>query len=221
MPSVDRAAGRTVHLFDAQAPDAVLGGLRNTDAITNANFYAMVDIVLSFDAPYVLRDQGGQTLVRDNNQLQAGNYYTVTEGEFLTALRSYSATKSWPQGSVTITNETPLLRAFSRSSTGTRVRGFVDAVRTRDRRCVVTKKAAENQRGEWTGFEAAHIFPLAHEEYWNQQGFSRWITMVPSTGGSINSVQNGLLLRADVQQLFDAYYLSINPDVSTIACLEY
>lgn len=41
--------------------------------------------------------------------------------------------------------------------------------------------------------------------------------MVPDTGGTINSVQNGLLLRSDIHQLFDFYDFSINPDV----CVSY
>ena len=65
----------------------------------------------------------------------------------------------------------------------------------------------------WAGFEAAHIFPLAHEGHWKQHNFGRWISLQPITGGTINSVQNGLLLTWTVHQLFDIYAFSINPDV--------
>lgn len=69
----------------------------------------------------------------------------------------------------------------------------------------------------WAGFEATHIFPLAFEEIWNDRNFGRWIKS-PSNeekikGGKINSNQNGLLLRTDIHQLFDMYFISINPDV--------
>jgi len=67
--------------------------------------------------------------------------------------------------------------------------------------------------GLWTGFKAAHIFPLAHESYWIDKGFSQWITKSPANEGSINSVQNGLLLRSDIHQLFDIYGVTSNPDV--------
>ncbi|KAK9485371.1 hypothetical protein V1527DRAFT_134346 [Lipomyces starkeyi] len=30
-------------------------------------------------------------------------------------------------------------------------------------------------RNNWTGFHAAHISPLSSEDYWVQNGFSRWI----------------------------------------------
>jgi hypothetical protein len=66
----------------------------------------------------------------------------------------------------------------------------------------------------WTGFEAAHIFPLAYESHWTQYDFNRWITIPSPKGGPINSVQNGLLLKSDIHQLFDSYQVSINPDVS-------
>jgi hypothetical protein len=108
-----------------------------------------------------------------------------------------------------------LLRTIS-LATGTRVKSFCDAVRSRDRRCVISgKKAINAYRDNWRGFEAAHIFPLAYEGYWNDNSYGRWITIPPESenGGTINSVQNGLLLRSDIHQLFDSYDLSINPDV--------
>lgn len=67
----------------------------------------------------------------------------------------------------------------------------------------------------WRGFEAAHIFPPAREEEWTRNNYGHWIdpAFKPASGSSINSVQNGMLLRADLHQLFDGYDFSINPDV--------
>ena len=101
--------------------------------------------------------------------------------------------------------------------TGSRHRAFRDAVQARDGRCFVTGVVAPlSHRNRYVGFEAAHIFPLAYQGHWNDQKHSRWITVMPSAGGPINSVQNGLLLRSDVYQLFDSYFFSINPDVCKI-----
>ena len=98
--------------------------------------------------------------------------------------------------------------------TGTRVQAFRNAVRSRDQRCVITGTPAHRaQYGSWTGFEAAHIFPLAYEQYWTQNDYGRWISIIPDSGGKINSVQNGLLLRSDIHQQFDTYGFAINPDV--------
>jgi hypothetical protein len=101
-------------------------------------------------------------------------------------------------------------------NSGTRIIAFHDAVRERDRRCVITgEPALRAQYGLWDGFQAAHIFPLAHEEHWVSNGFGRWITIPPAkeSAGLINSVQNGLLLRGDVHALFDSYNVSINQNV--------
>jgi hypothetical protein len=115
-----------------------------------------------------------------------------------------------------INNETPLLRTISLQS-GTRVQAFTDAVRSRDRRCVITGREYFGN-DDWWGFEAAHIFPLAYEQHWTDYNYSRWISIIPERGGTINSVQNGLLLRSDIHQGFDTYKFSINPDVC-IPCI--
>jgi len=99
-------------------------------------------------------------------------------------------------------------------ATGTRLHSFRDEVRKRDGRCVITGTIALGAyRDWWTGFEAAHIFPLAYEDHWIQHNFARWITIPTANGDTINSKQNGLLLRADIHGLFDHYGISINPDV--------
>jgi HNH endonuclease len=114
-----------------------------------------------------------------------------------------------------ITDEACLLRTIS-LATGTRTHHFRAAVRLRDRRCVITKKEAVSaDLDDWTGFQAAHIFPLAYQSTWNDGDFGRWITIPPESEGDgmINSVQNGLLLRDDMHSLFDNYSFAINPDV--------
>ncbi|RPA89654.1 hypothetical protein L873DRAFT_1839177 [Choiromyces venosus 120613-1] len=64
-------------------------------------------------------------------------------------------------------------------TTGTPLAEFRDAVRERDRRCIIT--------GNCQGFEAVHIFfPLAY------------ITMPPKNGGSINSARKGIFFKADI-----------------------
>ncbi|KAK3353447.1 hypothetical protein B0T25DRAFT_590984 [Lasiosphaeria hispida] len=87
-----------------------------------------------------------------------------------------------------------LTRTMSIQS-GTQTGSFRNQVRERDGRCV-----------------AVHIFPLAYEHQWLHGGWSQRITIPAQRGGSINSVQNGLLLRNDIHQLFDLYHFSINPD---------
>ena len=118
-------------------------------------------------------------------------------------------------GTITTTNEVPLLRTLA-LYTGTRVQSFFHSVRDRDRRCVITgMPAVIDGVAWWDGFEVAHVFPLAYEEYWNNCNFSLWITVPPSpeSDGTINSVQNGMLLTRDMRALFASHQISINPDV--------
>jgi hypothetical protein len=103
---------------------------------------------------------------------------------------------------------------------GTRTQSFTEAIRSRDGRCVITGRLPPSVAGNnWSGLEAAHIFPLAYENIWNQSIYPNLITIPPAsaTAGNTNSVQNGLMLRSDIHQLFDGYHFSINPDV----CLSY
>ncbi|KAH0607772.1 uncharacterized protein H6S33_002806 [Morchella sextelata] len=149
----------------------VLGGLVLTNGVTNANLYSMVEIILTFGSgsDYHLQNAGGSQVDRDDHPLLPGNYYVATDGSF------------------SVNSEPWLARTLSVAS-GT-LAAFRDAVRERDRRCVITgEEALDAEYGIWEGFEAAHIFPLAHEGHWRDHDYGRWIT--PS-GGSINSVQNG------------------------------
>jgi hypothetical protein len=68
---------------------------------------------------------------------------------------------------------------------------------------------------DWTGYEAAHIFPLKKEDIWNEGNFSHWTTKA-TTGYSppINSIQNGILLTGLMHDAFVKYLVSVSPHVS-------
>ena len=212
MPTDNRFVGRDVHLYDAKDRETILGGLELNSGVTNANFYSMVEIFISFESDYVLLDEATVQVPRNGDPLQTGCYFIMTEGMYPQP-SCLGKPKLIPvQGSITITDETPLFRTISVNS-GTRVRGFRDSVRDRDRRCLISGDVAQDRRGNWHGCNACHVFPLAHEGHWNEYDYGRWISIPPPQGGLINSVQNGLLLRSDLHQLFDGYDISINPDV--------
>jgi len=108
-----------------------------------------------------------------------------------------------------------MVRTTSLTS-GARLESFREAVRSRDRRCVISGAVVPvfpSGEAYYTGFEAAHIFPLAYEGYWKDCGYASYITIPPENGETINSVQNGILLESGVHQRFDSYDFSINPDV--------
>jgi hypothetical protein len=77
---INRSGGRNVHIYDAKDPDTVLGGLILTNGVTNANFHSMIEIFCIFDSNYVLRDEGGTTIQRDDYSLHPGKYYLLTNG---------------------------------------------------------------------------------------------------------------------------------------------
>jgi len=213
--AANRSAGRDVHIYDAKHPDTVLGGLILTNGVTNTNFYSMVQVFLLFNSEYVLRYEDGTEVPRDEHALRPGKYYVVTIGRYLLISKYSGADAEFIAGTITANNEPWLVRTTSVAS-GTRVAEFRDVVRQRDRGCVITGEEAEAQYDMWLGFEAARIFPLAYEDHWVRHDYGRWISIPPRSGGSINSVQNGLLLRADIHTLFDNYVLSINPDVCVV-----
>lgn len=211
--AVNRSVGRDVHIYDAKNPDIILGGLILTSGVTNANLHAMIDIFCIFAVSYILQGEDRKVILRDDNALRPGKYFIVTEGiYFPTQFYRQDITEYEYLGLVTISNEPWLVRTIS-VATGSRIGSFRDSVRERDRRCVITGHDVLARQGNWTSYDAAHIFPLAYQAHWTQYNFGRWINIAPESGSTINSVQNGLLLRSHIHALFDNYHLSINPDV--------
>lgn len=79
----NRFRHRDLHIYDAEDPHSVLGGLIVTRGMTNANLYAMTEIFLWFDNnAYFLKREDGTEVQRDEQALQPGNYYIVTDGLF-------------------------------------------------------------------------------------------------------------------------------------------
>ncbi|KAH0828295.1 hypothetical protein AYO21_07289 [Fonsecaea monophora] len=196
MPTRDRSAGRNVHIYDLNDPTTVIGGLLLLPGVTNANFYAMIEIIVIFESPFFLQNENETKIEKDDHPLQPGKYYIVATSSFQ------------------LNDEPWLVRTIS-LATGSRVAAFAEAVRSRDRQCIVSGEPVPTFNGIdfWEKFEAAHIFPLAYEGHWIDQNYARWITIHPERGGSINSVQNGLLLERGIHSQFDAYLIAINPDV--------
>ncbi|KAG0123258.1 hypothetical protein HOY82DRAFT_674012 [Tuber indicum] len=190
--AVDRSTIRNTFLYTSDDRDTQLGGVYASPGITNDNFHSMVEIICLFSDTFELCDDNGQLVGRDDKQLQPGDYYIATNG------------------SITLTEEVPLLRTTSTLS-GTRTKSFSEAVRSRDMGCILTGRSAIP--GRWYGMQVAHIFPLAYEEHWNRHGYNNLITIPPNreSDGSINSVQNGILLSLEMHDFFDNYVVAINP----------
>jgi hypothetical protein len=86
----DRSAGRDVHIYNPDDPTEPLGGLVLANGITNANFYAMVEVFVFFSRPSVLQQEdvtdGLRDIPRDEQALQPGNYYVIAEGRRLSCI---------------------------------------------------------------------------------------------------------------------------------------
>ncbi|KAL1970612.1 hypothetical protein VTN77DRAFT_4256 [Rasamsonia byssochlamydoides] len=77
-----RAACRNVHIFDNQKPPVEIGGLHVTRGVSNQLLYDMT-AVLVVEPVYSwrLRDERNQQVLRDNNPVQSGNYYIISNSE--------------------------------------------------------------------------------------------------------------------------------------------
>jgi len=83
IPPVDRSAIRDTLFYASDDRDTQLGGLYTSPGITNDNFHSMLEIVCQFSDTFELRDDNGQFVARDDEQLLPGNYYIVTNGRSL------------------------------------------------------------------------------------------------------------------------------------------
>jgi hypothetical protein len=71
----NRSAARDVHIFDASDRGTSIGGLILTAGVTNTNFYAMIEIFVIFNGEYILLNESGTTIEKDDSPLLPGNYY--------------------------------------------------------------------------------------------------------------------------------------------------
>ncbi|OAL74367.1 hypothetical protein A7D00_2400 [Trichophyton violaceum] len=197
MPMPDRSGYRNVFLHIASTGDT-FGGFHQAGSITEEVFlWILQNVLLITEQPLTVTHRASSRVVTSTtNVVELGDYDVSSAG------------------AIQVTDEASVLRVPSFSVSG-RDSSFRAGVRARDGKCVVSGLInTYAQFGAWEGFEAAHVFPLQHETIWVEHGFGRWVTNMENQvgGSSIHSIQNGLLLRSDVHQFFDAYKISINPD---------
>lgn len=75
-----RSIDRNVYVFDNQEPTKVLGGLCITPGITNKSFHIMIEVLIVFNASFTLTREG-LIVPRNEDPLQPGNYYVVSDGQ--------------------------------------------------------------------------------------------------------------------------------------------
>ncbi|KAG0636522.1 hypothetical protein HOY80DRAFT_1054169 [Tuber brumale] len=120
------------------------------------------------------------------------------------------------EGSIQVSDEPWFYSLISQAETS-REEQFRIEIRARDRKCVISGLSNPEEyiaQDIWHGFEAAHVFPLRHENFWVHYNYGRWISDMDDAVGSskINSPQNGFLHQPTIHQMFDQYLVSVNPD---------
>ncbi|KAJ8104316.1 HNH endonuclease-domain-containing protein [Lipomyces tetrasporus] len=196
----NRSQLRNVHFYDVSRPEYPLGGLYLNPSVSARKFLRMLHIVVRTSCPYRVWSRGSDTpLIPTDEPLVPGQYDIVCDS---------------PGGTIWLTDERCIARTYSRTVSTRRNRRFREEVRKRDGKCVIT--GVVNPVAfidEWTSFEAAHIFPLSHEELFTNLNYARYVTyMSEETDTEINTCQNGLLMRSHIHKQFDSFSFSIDPD---------
>ncbi|KFY37365.1 hypothetical protein V495_07224 [Pseudogymnoascus sp. VKM F-4514 (FW-929)] len=204
---------RNIHFVDGQNDE--IGGAWQNGALTWSEMAEWMEITFQTPingyAPFPCLEPGDP--VRPLAQhgpviIMQGNDNIITPGFYVILS---------PQGNevkIPINQENPIPRTTSRATSSemdNHTKTFRNRVRTRDGRCVITRTGPIG--GDFIRLSAAHIFPIAHLGMWKSESWHRQITDDKYDGESgINSVQNGILLRSDVHDLFDTFYIAVNPD---------
>ncbi|KAK9368502.1 HNH endonuclease-domain-containing protein [Lipomyces kononenkoae] len=181
------------------APEEALGGLLLNQSVTVKCFLFMLDILLAPSDAYCVSLRGSNVVLSASDQrLQPGGYDIIP---------------ITPEGKIVVTDEPCILRVYSRTSTR-KLETFRSQVRARDGKCVITGVVNPQAQWDlWTGFQAAHVFPLSHGTLFRQSGLSEFITnRTGEEDSGTNSCQNGLLMQPTIHQLFDSFDISINAD---------
>lgn len=186
-----------------------MGGVRQNSSLTKANFLFMLSRVLLITiTPFqVMQKTSGRVISSTDDSLQEGEYEVQCES------KGYSndgiTTLLTAVGEIRMTDEAFVQRLVSYDQSG-RINGFRHGTRGRDGKCTVSGTVNRNAPITWSGFEAAHVFPVEQEGVWIDNDFRTWVT----DASGINSLQTGLLMKGDIHKNFDNYLISINPDVS-------
>ncbi|EDR14597.1 uncharacterized protein LACBIDRAFT_292051 [Laccaria bicolor S238N-H82] len=200
---------RNVHVYDPKPqPPVVVGGIHQHGSLSISDFYSMMDTVLVAQSSWVLffadaqYQPVGTALDREDCSVLPVGIYVVMSAEKQLLDVSLTPERHRPR-TLSLDNSGPI-----------RKDGFRNRVRERDRRCCITGELVES--GRYHPFRTTHIFPVAHRDVWDLLQLSQHIRDDAPEGeqgpASINSVQNGLLLRSDIHNRFDDYDFAINPD---------
>lgn len=209
--------------FDGE-PGTDQGGLAAADNLTQREFLDMLNVVFMADGGF-------------EAHLQTPQLVTAAPVTAAAVIAAAVTTAAAVITAVTATDErlahgryvlTPLIKgeqmrvsdapfyprtlSHARSSVA-RDHAFVDQVRHRDQRCVISGTLVPPVMVEaeyWVAFDVTDIVPLALDHIFPTLGISQLVSndQQPAT----NTPQNGLLFSANIHQLWDSYDLAVNPN---------
>lgn len=192
----NRTGGRNVFIEFASQPGVVQGGLCASTSCTRRQFLQLLNILVDVQ-------DGFDTVLYGTNTPISPTTQRLRRGRYILSPRT-------PGQAMQISDERYHPRTLSLSNT-LRNAEFCREVRERDGRCVITGRInREAPYGNWRGFEAAHIFPLALDALFQSQGFSQLITTTHLPG--VNSPRNGILLDSRIHQEWDGYSIAVDPN---------
>ncbi|KAH8821528.1 hypothetical protein F5884DRAFT_850753 [Xylogone sp. PMI_703] len=195
----------------------ILGGLKIRDHeryITAAMLYRYCSMVFIFVPPQtqwaIFRLQPDGTT---SDQLRDGEYSLVDAGNYVIMGLDGNPIK------VDLSPDTPPRRVITRTPSSNVSRDsnhlqdhFRQGLRERDQRCAITNKRFKY----YEGLDAAHIYPVARVNEWDDMGYRHWITdtsgpeVIGETG--LYSLQNGLLRSRTMHVLWDIFVVGVDPD---------
>ncbi|KDQ20400.1 hypothetical protein BOTBODRAFT_169157 [Botryobasidium botryosum FD-172 SS1] len=200
----DKCVGeyRNVFVFSG-ASGALLAGIWQNGGVTVDMFYEMLDSVLVFDtrstgARWAIFNESGERLLRSDASILLVGIYHINCSDGTPC-------------AVTPTDAQHHPRVKSVGGSAAPHVTFKTRLLERDQGCVLSGHLA---RGEGAPFTAIHVFPVARQIDWEERGYANYIQDThPSIGeNKIHSVQNGMLLRADIASAWDTYMLAVHPE---------
>ncbi|KAJ6187864.1 hypothetical protein N7519_002772 [Penicillium mononematosum] len=138
----------------------------------------------------------------------------VDPGNYMNPIAVNLTTNSAPRR---VTTRDPDTQSQGRSDRDRLQTAFYNSLCERDSCCAITGQTRIiNLERPFLGLDATHVFPVCMMEEWRRDGYRRYITDTRPDSeigeSGLYSVQNGLLLRADIHPHFDGFQIGFDPD---------
>ncbi|KAI0257491.1 hypothetical protein BJV78DRAFT_1357541 [Lactifluus subvellereus] len=201
--------GRNVHIYNPADAEEFAGFFLH-GRVQIGTFYCWLERVLNTSEPWALYPtvvHPKQTpMSATGPRLERNDVGILAPGDYIILHRDSAEVIG-----IFVIQERPRRRPYSTNFTYTpHSEDFTTRVRARDMRCCISGEPVASIPGtghNFTGFEAAHIFPLSETDQFYRLNYDRFITdpMIHTRTMKINSVQQGFLCTSTWHRRFDDY----------------